>query len=176
MHPSILISRLARVAAPGLLLACPVWGATTITMRIGGASPFPILEYDNQVQPATHGTAPGRGAAQAYVRAITVIKQRGTESPMLYEAAASGRHLPEVVIEFYRTAPKGDPQLYLMIKLIGVVVTNVREVAGHGGSFSQAQTVEEITLAAAKIQKTYIPEKAEEDPVERPQPNRVQHN
>ncbi len=175
MDPSILILRPARIVALGLMLACPAWGATSITMRIGGGARFPILECTNQVQPATQRAAQGRGAAQGELHAIKVLMQPGAESAMLYQAAASGRHLSEVVIEFYRTVPKA-PELYLTVKLAGVVVTNVRELAGQSGSVRQAQTVEEITLDAAKIQWTYTPQKAAEDSVERPQANRVQHN
>ncbi len=179
MHPSILISRPARVVALGLLLACPVWGATTIYMSIGAAHAagtlrFPILSYERLIQPANHGSASGRGSEQERVGGLKITKPTGTESPMLHQMAASGRHLPEVVIEFYRSVPHGDPELYLTIKLTSAMITNVRELAGHGAT-SQLQNVEEVTVEAEKINWKYTQQSAKENPLERSLPSRVQH-
>jgi type VI secretion system secreted protein Hcp len=74
-------------------------------------------------------------------------------SPVLMQACATGQHLKEATIT-HRKAGKAQ-QDYLVIKLNDVLVTAVTESDGQVGG------VESVTLAFAKVDLEYRPQKAD---------------
>lgn len=72
----------------------------------------------------------------------------------LLKACASGTHIKDAIIT-HRKAGKGQ-QEYLIVKLHDVIVTSVM----HGGSTGQPIS-ENVTLAFAKVDLQYKPQKAD---------------
>ncbi len=148
MHSSILVSRPARVFALGLMLACPVFAAGPIYMRIGAAPKggtlrFRILRWDAPTE-ATRESA--------RLRTLTITKELGKESAQLHVALTANRVLPEVAFEFCHTTPDGAEQVYLTIKLTNALITRIRELAGGSGSGERRKEAEEISLTFQKIE------------------------
>ena len=111
-----------------------------------------ITQFSQEIQQPPSKTA--RTGAAGEVPAFTITKHVDAATPLLYEAACKGTHIPEVTIECWRG---GNPLKYYEIKLkevtIGSVVTN-----GDSGS-TQSVPVETVSLTYGAIQWTYTKQK-----------------
>src|SRR3954471_11967315 len=97
-----------------------------------------------------YGTGGGEGKANFHDLSITHKVHK--PSPVLRQYCATVCHLKEATIT-HRKAGKGQ-QEYLVIKLNDVIITGVT----HGGGAGQP-IVENVTLAFAKVDLEYKPQK-----------------
>jgi len=96
------------------------------------------------------GGAPGKATFQD----LSIVHRVDKSSPHLLRACATGTHFKDAVIT-HRKAGKGQ-QEYLIFKLNDVIVTGVT----HGGSGGESYS-ESVTLAFAKVDIEYKPQKAD---------------
>ena len=104
--------------------------------------------------PAVLSGGGGGGAGKATFHDLSIVHNLDKASPLLLRACATGMHIKDAVIT-HRKAGKGQ-QEYLIVKLNDVVITGVT----HGGSPGQAIS-ENVTLAFAKVDLEYKPQKAD---------------
>ena len=100
------------------------------------------------------GGGGGAGAGKATFQDLSIVHHVDKASPLLLKACATGTHIKDATIT-HRKAGKGQ-QEYLIVKLNDVIITGVT----HGGSPGQAIS-ENVTLAFAKVDLEYKPQKAD---------------
>jgi type VI secretion system secreted protein Hcp len=97
----------------------------------------------------------GGGEGKAHFNDLSFTHKVDKASPVLLQACATGHHLKEATIT-NRKAGKGQ-QEFLVIKMTDVIITSVSTGAhGDGGG-----TSEQISLAFAKVDLEYKPQKAD---------------
>jgi type VI secretion system secreted protein Hcp len=101
-----------------------------------------------------HSTGGGGGAGKASFQDLSFTHKIDKASPLLLRGCATGQHLKEATIT-RRKAGKGQ-QEFLVIKLSDVVITSVAESDSSGGD-----QMESVTLAFAKVEVEYRPQKAD---------------
>jgi type VI secretion system secreted protein Hcp len=97
-------------------------------------------------------TGGGGGQGKATFHDLSFTHKIDRASPLLLKACATGQHLKEATIT-RRKAGKGQ-QEFLVIKMNDVIVTSVIE-----GDADGADQTETITLAFAKVDVEYRPQK-----------------
>ena len=100
------------------------------------------------------GHGGGGGAGKATFHDLSFTHKIDKASPLLMKGCATGQHLKEATIT-HRKAGKGQ-QEFLVFKMNDVIVTSV----SHGGTTDQPAS-ETVTLAFAKIELEYRPQKAD---------------
>ncbi len=103
-----------------------------------------------------HGGA-GGGAGKAEIQDVTVVKYADKASVKLFNACASGEHLPEVVIYAQKAGDNKAPLTYYTIKMQDVIVANV----SNQGSSAGDRITETVTFNTAKLTFDYQPQKAD---------------
>jgi type VI secretion system secreted protein Hcp len=103
---------------------------------------------------ASASTGSGGGAGRASFHDLSFTHKIDKASPLLLRGCATGQHLKEATIT-RRKAGKGQ-QEFLVIKMNDVIITSVTE-ADQGG----ASQVETVTLAFAKVDVEYRPQRAD---------------
>src|SRR5215467_12288802 len=99
------------------------------------------------------GASSGGGAAgKATFKEFSIVHAIDKASPSILAACATGTHLKEATIT-QRKAGKGQLD-FLIFKMNDVIITSVAEVSG-------APDAETVTLAFAKIDVEYKPQKAD---------------
>ena len=101
---------------------------------------------------ATIGAGGGAGAGRATFHDLSFTHTIDKASPRLLQACATGSHLPEATIT-HRKAGKGQ-QEFLVIKMNDIIITGVSLGDSSGGG-----TSENVTLAFAKIDLEYRPQR-----------------
>ena len=96
----------------------------------------------------------GGGAGKANFNDFHFTHHVDKASPVLLKACATGEHIKEATITV-RKAGKGQ-QEFLVIKMSDVVITSVSESDASGGDQSET-----VTLAFAKVDVEYRPQKAD---------------
>jgi type VI secretion system secreted protein Hcp len=92
----------------------------------------------------------GAGAGKATFNAFKITKKVDKASPLLFNAAASGKHIKLAELLFARKA--GGKQMdYLYIKLSNVLISSVQD-----GSSSKGTPQEQVTFAFQKMQETFV--------------------
>jgi type VI secretion system secreted protein Hcp len=99
------------------------------------------------------GTGGGGGAGKASFRDLSFTHHIDKASPLLMRGCATGQHLKDATIT-HRKAGKGQ-QEFLIIKMNDVIVTSV-----SSGDSDDAR-VETVSLAFAKVDLEYRPQKAD---------------
>ena len=103
---------------------------------------------------ASASTGSGGGAGRASFHDLSFTHKIDKASPLLLRGCATGQHLKEATIT-RRKAGKGQ-QEFLVIKMNDVIITSVTEADQSGAS-----QVETVTLAFAKVDVEYRPQKAD---------------
>ncbi len=92
----------------------------------------------------------GAGAGKATFNAFKITKTVDKASPLLFNAAVSGKHIKWGELLFARKA--GGKQMdYLYVKLTDVLVSSVQD-----GSSAKGTPQEQVTFAFQKMQETFI--------------------
>ncbi len=103
------------------------------------------------------GAGGGAGAGKASFHDFNITHRVDKASPVLLRACATGEHFKEATITA-RKASKGQ-QEFLIVKMNDVIITSVT----HGGSGDGGDTgyAENVSLAFAKVDLEYKPQKAD---------------
>jgi type VI secretion system secreted protein Hcp len=96
----------------------------------------------------------GGGAGKATFQDLSIVHHIDKASPLLLKACATGAHLKEATIT-HRKAGKGQ-QEFLIVKMNDIIITGVI----HGAASGQLAS-ETVTLAFAKVDFEYKPQKAD---------------
>ena len=96
----------------------------------------------------------GGGAGKATFQDLSIVHRIDKASPQLLLACATGKHLPDATIT-HRKAGKGQ-QEYLIVKMNDVIITGV---VHSGSAGQQAATSETVSMAFAKVDVEYKPQK-----------------
>ena len=111
-----------------------------------------VLSFSWGVNNAQSITGAGGGAGKATFHDIVFSHGIDKASPSLLRACAVGEHIKEATIT-HRKAGKGQVE-FLVIKMSDVIVTSVAQSDASAGS-----TAENVSLAFAKIDFAYSPQK-----------------
>jgi type VI secretion system secreted protein Hcp len=117
-----------------------------------------LLGFSHEVkQPASisQKTAGGRSAEEVQHGEFTLAKLTDAATPKLYEAACTGTHLPEVVIEVVRAG--GDPLVYYKVALKQVLISGVVHDGNPSGDAQFPSELVKMTYGA--IEWTYTKQK-----------------
>jgi type VI secretion system secreted protein Hcp len=98
--------------------------------------------------------AGGGGAGKTSFRDLAFAHNIDKATPLLLKGCATGQHLKEATIT-HRKSGKGQ-QEFLIVKMNDVIITGVT----HGES-NEGGHVETVTLAFAKVDLEYRPQKAD---------------
>ena len=96
----------------------------------------------------------GGGAGKATFQDLSIVHHIDKSSPLLLKACATGTHIKDAIIT-HRKAGKGQHE-YLTVKLNDVIITGVTHGGGSGQPYSES-----VTLAFAKVDLEYKPQKAD---------------
>src|SRR6476620_3402960 len=96
----------------------------------------------------------GGGEGKASFHDLSFTHNIDKASPVLLQSCATGVHLKEATIT-HRKAGKGQ-QEFLVVKMNDVIITSVTNQDVNAGN-----TVETVTLAFAKVDLEYKPQKAD---------------
>ncbi len=95
----------------------------------------------------------GGGEGKASFHDLSFTHNVDKASPVLMQACATGVHIKEATIT-HRKSGKGQ-QEYLVVKMNDVIVTSVT----HGGAAGGGDHAESVSLAFAKVNVEYKPQK-----------------
>jgi type VI secretion system secreted protein Hcp len=112
-----------------------------------------ILSYEQSVEQSVSRTASSAGGATAErvnFEPLTITKNVDSSSPKLFEAATTGRHIKEIILELHRAGTNGGKVKYLEIRLEQVIISYFKQ--GGGGAFP----VEVVSFAPGRYKVTYI--------------------
>jgi type VI secretion system secreted protein Hcp len=112
-----------------------------------------VLSWSWGVTNAVTLAGSGAGQGKASFRDLSFTHKIDKASPALMKACASGVHLKEATIT-HRKAGKGQ-QEFLVIKMNDVIVTAIVDAD------SRDESAETVSLAFAKIDVAYRPQKAD---------------
>jgi type VI secretion system secreted protein Hcp len=120
-----------------------------------------LLSYNYSVTQRSSGsasTAGGASAERASFSDFSVVKALDKASPKLFEACATGRHIPTVIVELCRAG--GDKLKYMEYKLSNVIISSSRP----GGTSHAGETLplEEVDFNFGKIELSYTQQKRED--------------
>ena len=113
-----------------------------------------LLSWSWGVSRSVSGSGSGAGTGKAHFNDLSFTHKIDKASPLLLKACATGQHLKEATIT-RRKAGKGQ-QEFLVIKMNDVLVTSVADSDDSGGA-----QLESVTLAFAKVDLEYRPQKAD---------------
>ncbi len=97
----------------------------------------------------------GAGAGKVNVQDISVTKWVDKVSADLMLAACNGKHFAEATLTVRKAGE--NPVEYIVIKMTEVMITSV----STGGSGGEDRLTENLSLNFAKVEFTYIPQKAD---------------
>ncbi len=118
--------------------------------RNGSTQWIPIIAVAQTVE-SPRDAATGQASGKRQHKPIKITKETDASSPQLARAAASGEVLREVVIEFVRSGPKGQEQVYQTITLTNALLTSIQRTHGAAASKDPHER-EEISFTFQKIE------------------------
>ncbi|MGA9286620.1 MAG: type VI secretion system tube protein Hcp [Solirubrobacteraceae bacterium] len=92
----------------------------------------------------------GAGAGKVSIQSFSITKTLDKSSPLLFQAAATGRHLKDAVLSFAHKAG-GKEQTYLKFDFQNVLISSVQDGSSGGG-----QPTEQVTFAFQKVQESFV--------------------
>ncbi len=113
-----------------------------------------ILSYNLSVMQRPSGsasTAGGASSERANFSDFNIVKALDKASPKLFEACATGRHIPTVTLELCRAG--GDKLKYMEYKLSNVIISMNRP--GGASHADESLPLEEISFNYGKIELAY---------------------
>ena len=81
---------------------------------------------------SSQGTTAGGGmaAGKRSYQPIVILKQTGASSPLLFQSFFTGKHIKEIVIEYYKTDKTGVEVLDYSLTLKNVIITGFKQFTG----------------------------------------------
>ncbi len=92
----------------------------------------------------------GGGAGKVSFSSFTITKTIDKASPVLFKAAATGKHFAKVTVAFARKAGRGQ-QDYLEYKLSQVLISSIQD-----GTSGSGRPTEQVSFNFAKIEEVFL--------------------
>jgi type VI secretion system secreted protein Hcp len=105
-------------------------------------------------QGGTQSSGGGGGAGKVTIQSFSITKRLDKSSPLLFQAAATGKHIKEAVLSFARKAG-GEQKTYLKFEFQGILVSSVKD----GGASNKIAPTEQVTFAFQKCKETFYDSK-----------------
>ncbi|HEY3348692.1 MAG TPA: type VI secretion system tube protein Hcp [Thermoanaerobaculia bacterium] len=160
MSPKRILAALLVTA--GLVLATPAPAAFDSYLKIDGvpgeskdAAHRDWIEVDSYQFEAVRHAAGAAGSARAgkvSFSDLTFTKLQDKSSPKLFQAAATGKHFPTVVLHVRKSSPDKTGQPFLVVTMHEVLVSSARASGGGG------LPTETVTLNFGKVEYQYAPQ------------------
>jgi type VI secretion system secreted protein Hcp len=97
-----------------------------------------------------HASGGGGGTGKVNVQTFTITKKLDKSSPLLFQAAATGKHIKLATLSFARKV-KGKQQDYLQFKFTNALVSSIQDGTSHGNS-----PQEQVTFAFQKVNESFL--------------------
>ena len=97
----------------------------------------------------------GGGAGKAQFSDFSFQTTTSKASPSLFLACASGQHIKEATITVRKAGGDKGQQEYLILKMTDVLVSSFQASGSQGSD----RPTESVSMAFAKVEFTYIPQK-----------------
>jgi type VI secretion system secreted protein Hcp len=101
----------------------------------------------------------GGGAGKATIQSFSITKTLDKSSPLLFQAAATGKHIKDAILSFTRKAG-GEQKTYLKFEFQDVLISSVQD----GGSSDKVTPSEQVTFAFQKCKETFYDSKGKTGP------------
>jgi len=101
------------------------------------------------------GGGGGAGAGKAQFNDFHFVSNTSKASPKLFLACASGEHIKDATLSVRRSTEGRAPGDFLIIKMNDVLISSYQ----NGGSQGNDRPTDQISMAFAKIEFTYKPQK-----------------
>lgn len=92
----------------------------------------------------------GAGAGKVSIQSFSITKTLDKSSPLLFQAAATGKHFKDAVLSFTHKAG-GKEQTYLKFDFQNVLISSVQDGSSGGG-----QPTEQVTFSFQKVAEAFI--------------------
>jgi type VI secretion system secreted protein Hcp len=119
---------------------------------------IPILGFRSEVT-SPRDPSSGQASGKRIHKPIVVYKEWGVISPQLFQALVTNENLPVVVIDEFRTNPRGIEAVYMEIRLINAQVASI-VVEPQRVEDQPVWTNKEIEAVSFTFQKIEIENKA----------------
>lgn len=104
-----------------------------------------------------HKGGQGGGAGKASISDITITKEVDKSSALLFQACATGRHIPSAVLYSQKAGGNNAPVTYYEIKMTNLLVSNHSTSGSNGGD----AIYETVTFNFARVDFIYTNQTAE---------------
>ncbi|MGC2372505.1 MAG: type VI secretion system tube protein Hcp [Solirubrobacteraceae bacterium] len=104
-------------------------------------------------QGGTQASGGGGGAGKVSIQSFSITKKLDKSSPLLFQAAATGKHIKDAVLSFARKAG-GEQKTYLKFEFQDVLISGVQD-----GSSSKEAPTEQVSFAFQKCKETFYDSK-----------------
>jgi type VI secretion system secreted protein Hcp len=101
----------------------------------------------------------GGGGAGKTIQSFSITKTLDKASPLLFQAAATGKHIKDAVLSFTRKAG-GKQQTYLKFEFEGILISSVQD----GGASNKVAPTEQVSFAFQKCKATFYDSKGKSGP------------
>jgi len=92
----------------------------------------------------------GAGAGKVSIQSFSITKTLDKSSPLLFQAAATGKHFKDATLSFSHKAG-GKEQTYLKFDFQNVLISSVQDGSSGGG-----QPTEQVTFAFQKVSEAFV--------------------
>jgi len=105
-------------------------------------------------QGATQASGGGGGAGKVSIQSFSITKKLDKSSPLLFQAAATGKHIKDAVLSFARKAG-GEQKTYLKFEFQSILISSVQDGGASGGG----APTEQVSFAFQKCKETFYDSK-----------------
>jgi type VI secretion system secreted protein Hcp len=107
-----------------------------------------------------HDSQTGHPTGKRVHRELKVTKYFDKTSPLLYKSAATGEHMTEVKLDFYRITPGGSEEHYFTIRLEDAIIVSVKPWVPNALELENEilQYMEDVSFTYRKIYWTWEPD------------------
>jgi type VI secretion system secreted protein Hcp len=105
-------------------------------------------------QGATQASGGGGGAGKVSIQSFSITKTLDKSSPLLFQAAATGKHIKDAVLSFARKAG-GEQKTYLKFEFQSILISSVQDGGASGGG----APTEQVSFAFQKCKETFYDSK-----------------
>jgi type VI secretion system secreted protein Hcp len=114
--------------------------------------------FSLSAQGGAQSSGGGGGAGKVSIQSFQITKQLDKSSPLLFQAAATGKHIKDAILSFTRKAG-GEQKTYLKFEFQGILISGVQD-----GASDKVTPSEQVTFAFQKCKETFYDSKGRTGP------------
>jgi type VI secretion system secreted protein Hcp len=115
--------------------------------------------FSLSAQGAIQASGGGGGAGKVSIQSFQITKSLDKSSPLLFQAAATGKHIKDAILSFTRKAG-GEQKTYLKFEFQGILISGVQD----SGASDKVAPSEQVTFAFQKCRETFYDSKGRTGP------------